>query len=166
MFKRRWEVINYYRNYMISNRGEVFSLSHAKLLKPFQNPNGYIYITLSKHGKTKCIKVHRLVAEYFVYNPDKKEYVNHKDGNKSNNYMTNLEWVTASENQKHAARNGLIYFHRGTSHHNSKLKPGDVIKIRDMYDKNIPHKEIADRFNINRRYVGTIGRRDTWKHIE
>jgi hypothetical protein len=69
---------------------------------------GYFSVSLQKDGKTKHVLVHRLVAEKFIRikRPD-QIYVNHKDGNKSNNYVSNLEWVTASENTKHAWNNGL-----------------------------------------------------------
>lgn len=66
--------------------------------------NGYCYAHLSKNGKVKAFRVHRLVAEHFIANQDNKAQVNHKDGNKENNIYSNLEWVSASENQKHRYR--------------------------------------------------------------
>lgn len=78
-----------------------------KILKQ-TNSNGYLRITLKHYGKKqKSHRVHRLVALEFIPNPNKKPQINHKDGNKSNNHIDNLEWVTCKENIKHAWENGL-----------------------------------------------------------
>lgn len=111
-----WKDINGYEGkYQISNTGKVKSLQYhrgrdARILKPRcatrRGSQLYYYVMLSKDNKVKCAKIHRLVAEYFVPNPEAetKVYVNHKDGNKHNNHYTNLEWVTPLENNLHAYR--------------------------------------------------------------
>ncbi len=71
-------------------------------------PNGYYQIKLSKNGKTKTIKVHKLIVEHFMKKIPKELTVNHKDGNKLNNYINNLEICTQKENIKHAIDNNLI----------------------------------------------------------
>jgi hypothetical protein len=68
---------------------------------------GYLTVRLAKEGKVTTHRVHRLVAKAFIENPEDKEYVNHKDGDKTNNNLYNLEWVTAGENTVHAIINGL-----------------------------------------------------------
>lgn len=69
--------------------------------------NGYVYIFLMKDNKSKNFRLHRLVAEAFIPNPENKLQVNHKDGNKLNNNINNLEWCNQSENEKHAYNKGL-----------------------------------------------------------
>ena len=76
--------------------------------------NGYLACNLCKNGVEKTHNVHRLVAIAFIPNPDKKPQVNHIDGNKENNDISNLEWCTASENQKHASETGLKRALRGS----------------------------------------------------
>ena len=82
--------------YSVSDDGRVFFQGNELPQKP--NSQGYMYVTING----KRVRVHRLVAMAFVPNPHNKPDVNHIDGNKQNNHYTNLEWVTKSENQKHA----------------------------------------------------------------
>lgn len=108
-----WKDIKGYEGlYQVSNLGRIKSFSKRKELirKPTKNKkrNGYLEISLFKNNKEKRFKVHRLVAEAFIPNPENKEEVNHIDGNKSNNNKNNLEWVTDKENKEHAWKNGLM----------------------------------------------------------
>jgi len=103
-------VVDYEDLFLISNLGNLYSLRTNKLLKQQIHPNGY-YIFATKiggrSGSNKCFKIHRLVAEAFIQNPDNKPQVNHIDGNKLNNRVDNLEWVTNKENAHHAHALGL-----------------------------------------------------------
>ena len=96
----------------ITNLGTKGGLYHIKgrILKPQVNRNRHNYceVNLYKGAKSKRHKIHRLVAETFIDNPDCKLEVNHKDGDKANNYVENLEWVTDQENKTHAWSNGLM----------------------------------------------------------
>lgn len=111
------DVPNYERLYQVSNQGNVKSLSFGarnikhsnveRLLSCSMSNLGYRKVELYKNGKSKMFYVHRLVANSFIPNPDNKPQVNHKDGNKSNNRVENLEWVSAKENISHAISTGL-----------------------------------------------------------
>lgn len=111
-----WKDINGYEGYyQISNKGNVRSLDRfdgvhdrqGTIIKPNLKHNGYLQVGLRKHRIRKWIGIHRLVAIHFIENPDNKPQVNHIDGNKQNNNVENLEWVTAKENQNHATKIGL-----------------------------------------------------------
>lgn len=77
-------------------------LLEEKILKPQINTSGYWTIGLYKNGKRKLYRIHRLIGKAFIPNPYNKPEINHKDGNKLNNHIENLEWVTTSENTQHA----------------------------------------------------------------
>jgi len=97
-----------FENYLITLDGRVFSLYTMKFIKSKVTNAGYHQIQLfSGKGNYKHFSVHRLVAEAYILNPENKEQVNHMDGNKLNNLMCNLEWMTRSENQKHCSDTGL-----------------------------------------------------------
>lgn len=93
--------------YQVSNTGKV--MRAGKILKPFTDSKnkGYKLVSLSVSGKVRKKTIHRLVAEAFLKNPKGLEQVNHKDGNPSNNNLSNLEWVSNRENTQHAYDTGL-----------------------------------------------------------
>ena len=122
MKEKIWKDIpNYEGLYKISTDGEVVSLKYYqnKTLKTNIHKSGYAHVSLYKNRIKKTFKVHRLVAETFLNNPCNKLQVNHKDGNKKNNNVENLEWCTQEENQIHAFKNGLNHGRRGVEngHH-------------------------------------------------
>lgn len=102
------DVVGYEGLYSIDIFGNVIKLSTNQEMKPHQNRQGYIKVSLSKDKKQKEYFVHRLIAEAFIPNPQHKDQVNHIDGNKDNNVVWNLEWVTSKENNIHAADTGLV----------------------------------------------------------
>jgi hypothetical protein len=97
------DIPDYAGLYKINNYGDVKSFNDKgiRILKQ-DIAKGYNRVTLSKNNITKRFLVHRLVCQLFIENPLNKKYVNHIDGNKSNNHVSNLEWCTASENEKHS----------------------------------------------------------------
>lgn len=131
--------------YEVDDKGNVYSLprikqtptttylSKEKTLKPYDNGYGYMLVDMRKNGKRYTRLVHRLVAEVFIPNPNNLPQINHKDGNKANNSVSNLEWCTCSDNQFHAFKHSLKP--QGVNHPNSKLTLDDVDYIRSHYHK-------------------------------
>lgn len=114
------DVKGYEGKYQVSNLGNVRSVDRTifnacgvmvtrrgTMLKPIQNRGGYMKVTMHKEGKVNTELIHRLVAEAFVQNHNNLPQVNHKDGNKRNNDVSNLEWCTALSNMHHAKQQGL-----------------------------------------------------------
>lgn len=87
--------------YAITSCGKVWSHRAQKFLKPQKDRYGYLHVNLYKDGKAKKYKIHRLVAEAYIPNPENKPQVNHKDENKEHNYVNNLEWMTSKENNNY-----------------------------------------------------------------
>lgn len=91
-------------NYIISDEGIIKNIATDHIINPWLNDNGYCYMTLNLVGTRKSYRVHRLVAEKFIPNPNNLPQVNHKDGNKQNNRVDNLEWCDGSYNVQHAIK--------------------------------------------------------------
>lgn len=108
--KELYRTIESHPNYQITSTGRVInSRNKEKVLD--KSKDGYLKVNLYHYGVGKSKRVHRLVAEAFIPNPENKPDVNHKDGNKHNNSVDNLEWMTRSENMKHAYQIGLAKPH-------------------------------------------------------
>lgn len=103
----RWEVVAVNPNYEVSDLGEVRNIKTGRVLKQ-KLRNGYLAVNLSNDGKVTTYNVHRLVADAFLDNPDKKSQINHKDEIKINNSLPNLEYVTPQENIKYSRANQVI----------------------------------------------------------
>jgi len=103
-----WRPIDGYPNYAISDCGRVMSIRRQCLMLPrYNRVTGYMYAFLWHEGVRKQYSIHRLVALAFLGSPSEKLDVNHLDGDKTNNEVWNLEWVTRGDNQRHAYRTGL-----------------------------------------------------------
>lgn len=104
-----WKTIQGFSNYEISEEGQVRNKKTQYILKGRPSKSGYYQVSIKEdtNNKFKNQYIHRLVAQYFIENPENKREVNHKDGNKLNNNVNNLEWVTSSENQKHRHKIGI-----------------------------------------------------------
>jgi len=171
-----WKNINGYENiYSVSNHGRVKTLGHnnnkyhpkkEKIRIPSDRNGGYLGVILCKEGVTKMFSSHRLVAEYFIPNPNNLPFVNHKDGNKLNNHYTNLEWCTRSENMKHAYDNNLVNKAVGSRIYNSKLNEEKVLKIRQLYTNGVSQIKIASLYGVTKSNIQYIINHKSWKHIK
>jgi hypothetical protein len=124
----------------------------------------YYQVTLSRNGKSNAYLVHRLVGIAFIPNPDNKPEINHKDGNKQNNLVDNLEWVTPVENQNHSVATGLKQ--HGELAANSKLTAKDVEEIRLLYTPNkrgFGCRSLGKRFGVNPGTIWNIVNNKYWK---
>lgn len=133
----------YENNYQISNLGNIRSKKSLKVLKFYIHyKEGYKMIELSKNGVSKKHTIHRLLALQFIDNPNNKGCVNHKDGNRLNNSLDNLEWTTNSENIKHGfiRRNGFIKkSNKITLEKIKQLKAKSILENLDLYTLIINH---------------------------
>lgn len=135
------DIVGYENEYQINQFGEIRTLKDSPKLKKYDvlkpqisKSNGYVYQMLYKNGKEKLLRVHRLVAMAFLPNPNNLPQVNHKDGNKQNNSVDNLEWCEQSDNMKHAYKNGLQIpseNQRKAIINTNKLKQKKVCQIKD-----------------------------------
>lgn len=104
-----WKKIPNYENYSVSDSGLIRNDKTGKVKATKSDSKGrdYQHVDLYSGGKGRSMRVHRLVAQAYIPNPENKPEVNHKDGNPRNNNVSNLEWATKSENMKHAVATGL-----------------------------------------------------------
>lgn len=161
----------------VSNLGRVRSITHVsgnrktyqgKILKPIITKSGYVNVCLiTGNDETRVTKrVHRLVAEAFCDNPEDKDEINHKDGNKENNRAENLEWVTRSENEQHAYDNNLVKVLKGSEKPCAKLNEEDIRNIRKEYENGCLQIELAERYGVARQTISSIVNRKAWTHVQ
>ena len=174
------DIVGYEGFYLVSNLGNVKSIdryvkhNYGDLSRRIQkggnrnlifNSDKYYCVSLGKNGKSKTFTVHRLVAIAFLENPLNLAIVNHKDGIKTNNHYTNLEWCTAQQNTQHATENNLIPF--GENHGMSKLTDMQVLEIREKYKPKGVYSSyrLAVEYNVSRVLINQVVRRKIWKRV-
>lgn len=152
--------------YTIDIHGNLYS--NGKLLSNNHITDGYVVNNLMlENGKQKCFKRHRLVMLCYcpIKNSDKMQ-VNHKDGNKLNNNLDNLEWVTCKENIIHSWKNGLSKYTPSKKKDKTFLQEKDILDILKLcWEDNLPRKEISKKYNISESYVTRIKHGDRWFKI-
>lgn len=172
-------VLGFEDRYEVSSHGKVRSVpfeKHGKnmhgefsfttkrlILKTYVN-QGYevVCLTDSATGKQHYKRVHRLVAEAFIPNPENKSQVNHKDGDKTNNCVENLEWNTASENVRHAFMSGLTS-NAGERHPRTKLSNSQIAEIRELRKSGVLLRDIGELYSV---HLSTISKICTGVHFK
>lgn len=150
-----------YRCIRADKDGNLQSTTYKKVAYRTHPKSGRVYFNLQWRGITKSVLVNRVVALRFLPNPDGHEQVNHIDGNKENNALSNLEWSSGSENERHAHRTGLKSG-RGSANSNAKLTANDVLAIRASQEK---PAELAKRYGVGRSTITNIIAGRTWQHV-
>ena len=163
-----WKKCKINNSYMVSTDGMVKRVETDRILKQKLDKDNYLSINMSMGGRgnTRQVFVHRLVAEAFIPNPENKPQVNHKDGDTTNNCVSNLEWMTPSENQLHARKLGLKSDDTGTNSPNSNLTANQIQYCRTMYkprDKTYGCTALAKRFNVSKSTMSYILNNITYK---
>jgi hypothetical protein len=159
-------IVGYEGLYEISSHGRV--KSHVakrwgggiKILSPVPNGNGYVKVTLRDRGRDKRCYIHRLVASAFLPNPLDLPEVNHLDGVRDNNNLSNLEWVDKKSNALHNTIN--LNKNRGEKHGNSKLTEEDVFKIRKLLAQGYSSKWVSNLSPVKRQCISAIGSGKLW----
>ena len=153
--------------YSVTDTGIVYSLKGNKkeLIGKISN-SGYREVVINHKWKKKYLLVHRLVAENFIYNEFKARTVNHKDGNKLNNNLSNLEWCTAKENTLHAIKAGLIDTSNNyLGKYNAKLNEKEVKEIRLRLIEKQKQRDIAKQYNVSENVISTIKHNTRYRGI-
>lgn len=167
------DVPNYIGLYEVSNFGNVRNAKTLKKLSLGKHRQGYLLVTLTKNIKKKTFLVHRIVANVFIENPNSLKEVNHKDENKANNCVNNLEWCTRVYNENYGTcikraietkrKNGTLGSHtsrnKGEKNPNSKITDEQVKYIRNNYIKNdkvFGGVALANQFGVRKECIYQI----------
>lgn len=170
--KENWKpVIGFETYYEVSDMGRTRRIKEGaktfigRISKPILQRQGYAMASFSRNSQETRRSLHRVVAEAFIGECPEGKEVNHKNGIKDDNRLCNLEYITHSENVKHAFKNGLMKPMEGEAHHRSKLKDHQVLKIRQLLKEGFHHRFLAKKFNVCRGVIAYISTGGGWKHI-
>lgn len=158
----QWKVVKGFENYLVSSLGNVKTVNGKLKKVVYDSKNNYGYVELWKNNKGKKFRIHRLVAETFIPNTLGKEQVNHIDGDKKNNCVSNLEWVTPKENIRHAIENDLSSIKYGSKNLASKLKEEDVKYIRENAGINKSVNDLSEIYNVSTTTIYNIINYKKW----
>jgi hypothetical protein len=161
------DIAGYEGLYQVSNLGRVKTMARLhredrpymkkeRVMNPPVNTTGYAHVALYKNKKGVIYSVHKLVASAFLERKIEDRVVNHKDGNKQNNVVSNLEWCTYGQNQRHAIETGLIKFRRGKERIDASLSDIQRLEIYNLYLAGGRRVEIAQKYGVVRQTVSNI----------
>lgn len=151
-----WKDIEGFPNYRVSNLGNVWSKKNNIILKSHKTNRGYLTVGFWLDGKKKRLSIHRLVAQAFLTNPRNLPEVNHINGCKTDNNLSNLEWASGRKNVLHAYQTKL---------RKTKLSAIQVAEIKDSIERGLTQREIASRFSVSHFTIGEINRKKIWRQV-
>lgn len=158
------QILNY--DYEIYSTGIIRRISTKAVKKPYIIHNGYLAVQLNLSGKRKGFLIHRLLAEYFIPNPENKPYVNHKDSNRLNNSLDNLEWCTHQENVIHSYQEGFAS-NTGSNNGFSKLTENDVYEIKRLRtEEKLTYKQLSTKYSVSQGCIAGIISEVNWSHVK
>lgn len=149
--------------YVVYPDGKIYDLENNTFIEGHENPAGYMYINVRPFNIDRGI--HQIVAETFIPNPEKKKYVNHKDGNKKNNDVSNLEWATPRENNLHAYAMGLRKPNTPDKVKFTKYTTDQVQKACELMSTGMMLKQVEEITGVPVRTLGEIRSGRIWKSI-
>lgn len=155
--------------YSVSDTGSVINTLTERNLKLTTHHSGYITVTLrTGYTKPSTFRVHRLVAQAFIINPESKLEVNHKDRDKANNKLENLEWCTAKENTAHVRALGFkgYSFKNGEVNPQSKLSEIEAKEILRLAALNLDLTSLSTMFKVHLDTIENIVKGRSWKHLD
>lgn len=160
----KYKIANYYGlNYKIYDDGTIIGPQRGKI-KQRENSDGYMEVTLGTlDNRHAGVRVHRIVAEQFLPNPLNLPEVNHKDYDRKNNCVDNLEWVTHNQNVSYSVDAGHYNGCKGEKNGRAKISWNDVDCIRELYNSGTRIYQIAKEFNLPYSTVFNIVKYKTWK---
>lgn len=165
LVNEQWETIKDFPNYMISTESRVLNKTTLNMVSVHPHKHGHRVVRLWKDNTTKLCKIYRLKAIAFIPNPENKREVNHLDGDRTNEDLSNLEWATPKENMRHAIDNGFCggQFKSGEL---VKITKDDVMLIRRWYKSGFfDRSKIKKVFNIHPDHASKIAKGRLLAHV-
>lgn len=163
-----------FSNYWISSDGKLFTenwknTGKFREMKPAKDGNGYLRtVMVDDSGKNNTVKIHRIVAQAYLSNPENKEQVNHKNSIKTDNSVDNLEWCTFDENIAHRELTNPQKAFKGSENGFAKLNEEQVKEILTYYEANKPYygrADLAKRYKVAEGTIKDVVQRRRWKHV-
>ena len=165
-----WKKVEGFNNYEICESGFVRNTRTGRILKfdCVKKRKGtvdadYLRVTLCENNTPRKFSIHRLVAKHFLENYSEDLEVNHKNGNRFNNLVSNLEMVTPEQNRAHALETGLCP--KGEEHGNAKYTEQQALLVITLSQQGYSRKDVAEQANVAVSFVKDIRSRRAWKHL-
>lgn len=155
------------QNYFVTKSGHIYSTMRGKLrrLKPKSHSSGYYQVMLVINGIKTYRYIHRLVLETWTGKCPEGHQCDHKNGNKKDNRLVNLHWVTRKQNMQLIAEQKGKNWNKGSNHPHARFTEKDILKIRQLYAEGMKQQEIAELFGVRQNYISLIVNYKIWKHV-